>query len=198
MPQCAGCGDEYPLDDLYCSVSGRGANSTCETHDFQGLYCDNCLIQYGMDKLREMQYPESFVSEIKELWKWVKAEFHWRVLGKRYEVRFTEESQEAFNKLPKEAQDKIMKTIDSMSKNPFRRGDTIKGNDTSLTRIKHESEPEEVQTEIRKRIEILGKNPYDSESRLIKLKLITYWIYLMGIVCTICTVYLVYLMFFHG
>ena len=45
---CSECGGEYILGDLYCTASGRGANSNCKSHNFTGLLCENCLKALGM------------------------------------------------------------------------------------------------------------------------------------------------------
>ncbi len=47
-------------------------------------------------------------------WPWLKAEFRWRVLDKRYDVRLSEE-----------AQVEIRKTMERISRNPYS-GDRIK------------------------------------------------------------------------
>ncbi|GAG95909.1 unnamed protein product [marine sediment metagenome] len=70
-------------------------------------------------------------------WSWLKAEFRWRVLGKRYAVRLTEEVQKQFDELPEEAQAEIRKTMERLSRNPYT-GD----------RMKFEALPEAVQEEI--------------------------------------------------
>lgn len=52
-------------------------------------------------------------------WNWLKAEFGWRVLGKRYAVRLSEEVQKQFDELPEEAQAEIRKTMERLSRNPY-------------------------------------------------------------------------------
>ena len=53
------------------------------------------------------------------IWPWLKAEFGWRVLGKRYDVRLTEKSQRQLDELPADAQAEIRKAIDRLSRNPY-------------------------------------------------------------------------------
>jgi len=57
--------------------------------------------------------------KLKYLWPWLKAEFGWRVLGKRYEVRLTEEAQRRLDELPEEAQAELMKSIERLRRNPY-------------------------------------------------------------------------------
>lgn len=52
-------------------------------------------------------------------WSWLRAEFRWRVLGKRYVVSLTEEAQRQFDELPEEAQAEIRKTLARLSRNPY-------------------------------------------------------------------------------
>ena len=47
---------------------------------------------------------------LKDFWQWLKAEFGWRVLGKRYEVHLTEEAQRQLDELHEDAQAEIRKT----------------------------------------------------------------------------------------
>lgn len=44
---CACCEKTNELSELYCSFSGRGANSNCDGHDYSDLYCTGCLIKLG-------------------------------------------------------------------------------------------------------------------------------------------------------
>ena len=57
--------------------------------------------------------------KLKYLWPWLKAEFRWRVLGKRYDIRLTEEAQRRLDELPEEAQTEIRKAMERMSRNPY-------------------------------------------------------------------------------
>ncbi len=52
-------------------------------------------------------------------WKWLKAEYKWRVRGKRYEIRFSPEAQTQMDALPQDEQDEIMKIMDKLRKNPY-------------------------------------------------------------------------------
>ena len=54
-----------------------------------------------------------------DLWKWLRAEFRWRVLGKRYEIQLTEEAKRQLDELPEEAQAEIRKAMERMSRNPY-------------------------------------------------------------------------------
>ncbi len=56
---------------------------------------------------------------IKNIWLWLRAEYQWRVRGKRYEIRFSEEAQSQMDALPQDAQDEIMKAMDRLRKNPY-------------------------------------------------------------------------------
>ena len=57
---------------------------------------------------------------IKNIWRWLRAEYQWRVRGKRYEIRFSEEAQSQMDALPQEEQDEIMKAMEHLSRNPYR------------------------------------------------------------------------------
>jgi len=56
---------------------------------------------------------------LRDIWKWLKAEFRWRVLGKRYEVILTEEAQGQLDELPEDAQAEIRKAMERISRNPY-------------------------------------------------------------------------------
>jgi len=56
---------------------------------------------------------------LRNLWPWLKAEFRWRVLGKRYEVILTGQALETFNDLPEDDQVEFMKAIEHLHKNPY-------------------------------------------------------------------------------
>ncbi len=58
---------------------------------------------------------------LRDVWPWLRAEFRWRVLGKRYEVILAEEAQMQLDALPEEAQAEIRKAIDRISRNPYTR-----------------------------------------------------------------------------
>jgi len=57
--------------------------------------------------------------KLRDLWKWLKAEFRWRVLGKRYKVQLTEEAQMQLDELPEHAQSEIRKAMERISRNPY-------------------------------------------------------------------------------
>ncbi len=56
---------------------------------------------------------------IRDFWKWLKAEFRWRVLGKKYKIRLTEEAQRQLDELPEEAQAEIRKGMERIARNPY-------------------------------------------------------------------------------
>ena len=56
---------------------------------------------------------------MRNFWPWLKAEFRWRVLGKKYEVKMTEEAQRQFDELPEEAQAEIRKAMERIGRNPY-------------------------------------------------------------------------------
>lgn len=56
---------------------------------------------------------------LRDLWKWLKAEFRWRVLDKRYEIILTEEAQRQLDELPEEAQAEIRKAMERIGRNPY-------------------------------------------------------------------------------
>ncbi len=57
---------------------------------------------------------------VKNFWLWLCAEYQWRVRGKRYEIRFSEEAQSQMDALPQDEQDEIMKAMEHLSRNPYR------------------------------------------------------------------------------
>ena len=56
---------------------------------------------------------------LRDIWPWLKAEFRWRVLGKRYELIMTEECQRQFDELPEKAQEEIRKAMERIGRNPY-------------------------------------------------------------------------------
>jgi phage-related protein len=56
---------------------------------------------------------------LRDLWKWLKAEFRWRVLGKRCEIQLTEEAKRQLGELPEEAREEIRKAMERISRNPY-------------------------------------------------------------------------------
>ncbi len=56
---------------------------------------------------------------LRDIWPWLKAEFRWRVLGKKYDVIMTEEAQRQLDELPEEAQVEIRKAMDRIARNPY-------------------------------------------------------------------------------
>jgi hypothetical protein len=57
--------------------------------------------------------------DLRDLWPWLRAEFRWRVLGKKYNVILTEEAQRQFDELPEEAQAEIRKAIERIGRNSY-------------------------------------------------------------------------------
>ncbi len=58
---------------------------------------------------------------LRDIWPWLKAEFRWRILGKRYEVIMSEHAQRQLDELPEEDQAEIRKAIERISRNPYTR-----------------------------------------------------------------------------
>ena len=56
---------------------------------------------------------------LRDIWPWLRAEFRWRVLGKRYKVIMTEEFQKQLDELPEEAQEEIRKAMERIGRNPY-------------------------------------------------------------------------------
>ena len=56
---------------------------------------------------------------LRYLWPWLRAEFEWRVLGKRYKVRLTEDAQQQLDELPEATQAVIRATMERISRNPY-------------------------------------------------------------------------------
>jgi len=56
---------------------------------------------------------------LRDIWPCLKAEFRWRVLGKRYEVIMTEEFKRQLDELPEEAQAEIRKAMERIGRNPY-------------------------------------------------------------------------------
>jgi len=57
--------------------------------------------------------------KLRDIWPWLKAEFRWRVQGKKYDVILTEEAQRQFDELPEEAQAEIRKAMERIGRNPY-------------------------------------------------------------------------------
>ena len=71
---------------------------------------------------------------LRDVWPWLRAEFRWRFLGKRYEVILAEEAQRQLDELPEEAQVEIRKVMERIARNPY-----------SGHRHRHEIEEEEAE-----------------------------------------------------
>ena len=56
---------------------------------------------------------------LRDIWPWLRAEFRWRVRGKRYVVILTEEAQRQFDELSEEAQAEIRKSMERIGRNPY-------------------------------------------------------------------------------
>jgi len=56
---------------------------------------------------------------LRDLWKWLKAEFRWRMLGKRYEIQLTEEAKRQLGEFHEGAQAEIRKAMERVGRNPY-------------------------------------------------------------------------------
>lgn len=56
---------------------------------------------------------------IRDFWKWLKQEFRWRFLGKKYKIRLSEEAQMQLDEFPEEAQEEIRKVMERIARNPY-------------------------------------------------------------------------------
>ncbi len=56
---------------------------------------------------------------LRDIWPWLKAEYRWRLLGKTWDVKMTEECQRQFDELPEAAQAKITKAMKRIARNPY-------------------------------------------------------------------------------
>jgi len=56
---------------------------------------------------------------LRDIWPWLRAEFRWRVLGKKYEIVITEEAQKQLYELPEEQQAEIRKAMERIARNPY-------------------------------------------------------------------------------
>ncbi len=56
---------------------------------------------------------------LKNIMRWLRAEYQWRILGKRYEIRFSPEAQSQMDELSQEQQDEIMKAMERLTRNPY-------------------------------------------------------------------------------
>lgn len=56
---------------------------------------------------------------LNDFWPWLRAEFRWRVLGKKYEIVITDEAQRQLDELPEEAQAEIRKAMERIARNPY-------------------------------------------------------------------------------
>lgn len=71
---------------------------------------------------------------IRDFWKWLRAEFRWRVLGKIYEVCLSEEAERQLSELPLEKQAEIRKALERIIRNPYS-GDRIEVEDEEAKSI---------------------------------------------------------------
>ena len=56
---------------------------------------------------------------LRDTWPWLKAEFRWHVLGKKYEIVITEYAQRQLDELPEEAQAEMRKAMERIARNPY-------------------------------------------------------------------------------
>jgi mRNA-degrading endonuclease RelE of RelBE toxin-antitoxin system len=50
---------------------------------------------------------------------WLKAELHYRLTGKKYEVVLTEEAKKQIEEMPEEYREEVLKIIEMLRKNPY-------------------------------------------------------------------------------
>ncbi len=56
---------------------------------------------------------------LRDIWPWLRAEFRWRVLDKKYKIVLTEEVQRQLDELPEEDQAEIRKAMARIARNPY-------------------------------------------------------------------------------
>jgi len=55
---------------------------------------------------------------LRDIWPWLREEFRWRVLGKRYKVILTGEAKRQLE-LPEERRAKVIEEMESIVRNPY-------------------------------------------------------------------------------
>ncbi len=56
---------------------------------------------------------------LRDTWKWLKAEYRWRVRGEKYEIVLTEKARKQFDLLPEDVQEEIMDAMERIARNPY-------------------------------------------------------------------------------
>jgi len=56
---------------------------------------------------------------LSDIWPWLKAEFRWRFMDKRYEVILSEHAQRQLEELPEEDQVVIREAMERIARNPY-------------------------------------------------------------------------------
>ncbi len=56
---------------------------------------------------------------LRDVWPWLRTEFKWRFLGKRYEVIMSEHAQRQLEELPEEDQAVIREAMERIARNPY-------------------------------------------------------------------------------
>jgi len=56
---------------------------------------------------------------LRDIWPWLREEFRWRVLGKRYKVILTEEAKRQLDELPEERRVKVIEAMERIARNPY-------------------------------------------------------------------------------
>lgn len=56
---------------------------------------------------------------LRAIWPWLREEFRWRVLGKRYKVILTGEAKRQLDELPEERRAKVIEEMERIVRNPY-------------------------------------------------------------------------------
>lgn len=56
---------------------------------------------------------------VRDFPRWLRAEFEWRILGKRYEIKLSEEVERQIEELPEEAQTALREAVERIGRNPY-------------------------------------------------------------------------------
>lgn len=56
---------------------------------------------------------------LRDIWPWLREEFRWRVLGKRYKVILTGEAKRQLDELPEERRAKVIEEMERIVRNPY-------------------------------------------------------------------------------
>ncbi len=69
---------------------------------------------------------------LRDAWKWLKAEYRWRVRGEKYEIVMPEKVRKQLDLLPEDVQAEIMKAMERIARNPY------SGNHMRVTKEEYE------------------------------------------------------------